>query len=67
MSIACSAELNACGGDPVLSDLTVAPGNLPPVALCQDQSVCAGPTCTAQVSVDHGQAIAKSPIEIEDE
>ncbi|MFL5350791.1 MAG: immunoglobulin-like domain-containing protein [Hyalangium sp.] len=41
--------------DPVLSDLTVLTGNHPPVALCQDQSVCASPaTCTAQVSVDHG-------------
>lgn len=41
--------------DPVLSDLTVITGNHPPVALCQDQSVCASPTtCTAQVSVDHG-------------
>ncbi len=42
------------GGDPVLSDLTVTPANLPPVALCQDQSVCAGPACTAQVSVNAG-------------
>ncbi len=42
------------GGEPVLSDLTVMTGNHPPVALCQNQSVCAGPTCTAQVSVNQG-------------
>lgn len=43
------------GPDPVLSDLTVITGNHPPVAVCQDQSVCASPTtCTASASVDHG-------------
>ncbi len=42
------------GGEPVLSDLTIAPYNNAPDALCQDRNVCAGPTCTAQVSVDNG-------------
>jgi YVTN family beta-propeller protein len=41
-------------GEPVLSDLTIAPYNNAPVALCQDRNVCAGPVCTAQVSVDNG-------------
>ncbi|MBN1204448.1 MAG: DUF5011 domain-containing protein [Myxococcaceae bacterium] len=42
------------GGDPVLSDLTLIPSNSPPVALCRAQDVCAGPACTAEVSVDDG-------------
>ncbi|WP_224241530.1 immunoglobulin-like domain-containing protein [Hyalangium gracile] len=42
------------GPDPVLSDLTILSGNQAPVAQCQDQNVCAGPTCTAQVSVNDG-------------
>jgi len=41
-------------GDPVLSDLTIFSGNHAPVARCLDQSVCAGPACTAQVSVNNG-------------
>jgi hypothetical protein len=43
-------------GEPVLSDLTIAPGNYPPVAQCQARDVCAGPACTAQVSIDDGSS-----------
>lgn len=42
------------GGEPVLSDVMIAPANHPPVAQCQAQDVCAGPACTAQVSIDNG-------------
>jgi len=42
-------------GEPVLSDLTIAPYNHAPEALCQERNVCAAPTtCNAQVSVDNG-------------
>ena len=42
-------------GDPVFSDLTIAPYNNAPEALCQAANVCASPTtCNAQVSVDNG-------------
>ena len=42
------------GGEPVLSDPTLSSSNHAPVAQCQDQNVCAGPTCTAVVSVNNG-------------
>ena len=42
------------GGEPVLSDLRIATSNHPPVAQCQAQDVCAGPACTAQVSINNG-------------
>ena len=43
--------------DPVLSDLELYLGNHPPVALCQDQSVCAvGAACTAPASVNNGSS-----------
>ncbi|WP_224368858.1 immunoglobulin-like domain-containing protein [Hyalangium versicolor] len=41
-------------GEPVLSDLSILSSNAPPVALCQNQDVCAGPACTAQVSINKG-------------
>jgi streptogramin lyase len=42
-------------GEPVLSDLTIAPYNTAPEALCADRNVCAAPsTCNAPVSVDNG-------------
>ncbi|MDC0714118.1 DUF5011 domain-containing protein [Stigmatella sp. ncwal1] len=41
-------------GSPVLSDLSLSSYNNPPVAQCQSQNVCAGLTCTADVSVNNG-------------
>jgi hypothetical protein len=43
-------------GDPVLSDLTIVTANRAPVAQCQDQNVCAGSACTAQVNVNNGSS-----------
>lgn len=43
--------------DPVLSDVALYLGNNPPVASCQDQSVCAvGGTCTAPANVNNGSS-----------